>query len=141
MAVANIEKGLQKCIFLGNLDAKRDWGFAGDFVEGMWMMLQQDKPEDYVLATGKTTTVRDFVSMSFAVLGKKINWEGEGLEEKGYLDDGRCVVSVDPAYFRPTEVDLLLGDPTKAKKNMGWEPKVSLEALCEMMVRHDLENS
>jgi GDPmannose 4,6-dehydratase len=141
MAVANIEQGKQKCIYLGNLDAKRDWGYAGDFVEGMWMMLQQDKPEDYVLATGKTTTVRDFVNMSFAVVGKKIRWEGEGVEEKGYTEDGSCVVQVDPQYFRPTEVDLLLGDPTKAKVNMGWEPKVTLEEMCEMMVRHDLENT
>jgi len=140
MAVANIEKGKQKCIYLGNLDAKRDWGFAGDFVEGMWLMLQQDKPEDYVLATGITTTVRDFVNMSFAVVGKKIRWEGEGVNEKGYTENGDCVVQVDPAYFRPTEVELLLGDPAKAKKNMGWEPKVSLEEMCEMMVRHDLEN-
>ena len=141
MAVANIEQGKQKCIYLGNLDAKRDWGYAGDFVEGMWMMLQQDTPEDYVLATGKTTTVRDFVNMSFAVVGKKIRWEGEGVEEKGYTEDGSCVVQVDPQYFRPTEVDLLLGDPTKAKVNMGWEPKVTLEEMCEMMVRHDLENT
>ena len=140
MAVANIEKGKQKCIYLGNLDAKRDWGFAGDFVEGMWLMLQQDKPEDYVLATGITTTVRDFVNMSFAVVGKKIRWEGEGVNEKGYTENGDCVVQVDPAYFRPTEVELLLGDPAKAKKNMGWEPKVSLEEMCDMMVRHDLEN-
>lgn len=141
MAVANIEKGKQKCLYLGNLDAKRDWGYAGDYVEGMWLMLQQDKPEDYVLATGKTTTVRDFVNMSFAVVGKTIRWEGEGVEEKGYTADGECVVKVDPTYFRPTEVDLLLGDPTKAKNNMGWEPKVTLEEMCEMMVKHDLENS
>lgn len=138
IAVSKISKGLQKKLYLGNLDAKRDWGYAGDYVEGMWMMLQQDQPEDFVLATGRTVTVREFVEMSFAVVGMKIRWEGTGADEKGYDENGNCVVEVHPDYFRPTEVDLLLGDPSKAKEKMGWEPKVQLEELCEMMVKSDL---
>ena len=139
MGVAKITKGKQKKLYLGNLDAKRDWGFAGDYVEGMWMMLQQDEPEDFVLATGRTVTVREFVEMSFRVVGKSIRWEGEGEDEKGYDEAGNCLVEVHPDYFRPTEVDLLLGDPSKAKEKMGWEPKVGLEELCDMMVKSDLE--
>ena len=140
IAVAKISKGLQKCLYLGNLDAKRDWGFAGDYVEGMWMMLQQDKPEDFVLATGRTVTVREFVEMSFKVVGTTIRWEGQGVDEKGYDEKGNVLVQVHPDYFRPTEVELLLGDPAKAKASMGWEAKVGLEELCEMMVKHDLEH-
>jgi GDPmannose 4,6-dehydratase len=141
MAVANIHKGNQKKLYLGNLDAKRDWGFAGDYVEGMWRMLQQEQAKDFVLATGRTVTVRDFVNMSFKIVGENIRWEGEGVDEKGYLSNGDCVVEVHPDYFRPTEVDLLLGDPTKAKNELGWEPSVNLEGLCEMMVKHDLETA
>ena len=140
IAAAKIHKGKQQKLYLGNLDAKRDWGFAGDYVEGMWMMLQQEKPVDYVLATGITTTVRDFVNMTFAVIGRQMRWEGEGVDEKGYDQDGNCLVEVHSDYFRPTEVESLLGDPTKAKKDMGWEPKVGLAELVEMMVKHDLEN-
>ena len=140
IAAAKIHKGKQQKLYLGNLDAKRDWGFAGDYVEGMWMMLQQEKPFDYVLATGITTTVRDFVNMTFAVIGRQMRWEGEGVDEKGYDQDGNCLVEVHSDYFRPTEVESLLGDPTKAKKDMGWEPKVGLAELVEMMVKHDLEN-
>jgi GDPmannose 4,6-dehydratase len=140
MAVANIHKGQQKCLYLGNIDSKRDWGFAGDFVEGMWRMLQQEEAEDFVLATGTTVTVREFVNMAFAVVGTQIRWEGTGVDEKGYDQKGNCVVQIHPDYFRPTEVDLLLGDPSKAKKKLGWEPKVQLPELCEMMVRYDLEH-
>ena len=139
-AVADIHKGKQQKLFLGNLDAKRDWGYAKDYVEGMWMMLQQDKPDDFVLATGITTTVRDFVEKSFAIVGTKIQWKGEGVDEKGYDEKGSCLVEVHPDYFRPTEVDLLLGDPTKAKKVLGWEPKVQLDELVQIMMEADLKN-
>jgi GDPmannose 4,6-dehydratase len=138
-AVAAIEKGTQEKVLLGNLDAKRDWGFAGDYVEGMWRMLQQEKPEDYVLATGVTVKVRDFVESAFAVVNKKIKWEGQGVDEKGIdAATGKVLVEVHPDYFRPTEVDLLLGDPSKAKKDLGWEPTVMLPELVEMMVKSDL---
>jgi GDPmannose 4,6-dehydratase len=141
MAVANIHEGKQKKIYLGNLNAKRDWGFAGDYVEGMWRMLQQEEPDDFVLATGRTVTVREFVEMSFKVIGDTIRWEGEGVDEKGYRSNGDCVVEVHPDYFRPTEVELLLGDPSKAKAKLGWEPQVDLEGLCQMMVKHDLDHA
>ena len=141
MAVANIHEGKQKKIYLGNLNAKRDWGFAGDYVEGMWRMLQQEEPDDFVLATGRTVTVREFVEMSFKVIGDTIHWEGEGVDEKGYRSNGDCVVEVHPDYFRPTEVELLLGDPSKAKAKLGWEPQVDLEGLCQMMVKHDLDHA
>jgi len=140
-AVAAIEKGKQEKVLLGNLDAKRDWGFAGDYVEGMWRMLQQETPDDFVLATGVTVTVRDFVDQAFQVVNKKINWEGEGVDEKGIdADTGKVLVEVHPDYFRPTEVELLLGDATKAKIELGWEPKVLLPELVEMMVKSDLED-
>jgi GDPmannose 4,6-dehydratase len=138
-AVAAIEKGEQDKIYLGNLNAKRDWGYAKDYVEGMWLMLQQDQPDDYVLATGRTTTVRDFVELAFKEINRDVKWEGEGVDEKGYDQNGNCVVEVHPDYFRPTEVDLLLGDPTKAKKILGWEAKVQLPELVHMMVQHDLK--
>lgn len=148
-AVAKIHLGLQDHLYLGNLDAQRDWGHARDYVEGMWRMLQQDVAEDYVLATGVTTRVRDFVTMSFKEVGVELEWSGEGVDEVGTiaavsdpdfpLTVGTPVVSVDPAYFRPTEVDLLLGDPAKAKKNLGWEAKYTLEEMCSEMVRADLE--
>jgi GDPmannose 4,6-dehydratase len=139
-AAAKYKLGLQKKLFLGNLDAKRDWGHAQDYVEGMWLMLQQDTPEDYVLATGKTITVREFVEMSFKEAGVSLTWEGEGVNEKG-IDQatGEVVVEVDPSYFRPTEVDLLIGDATKAKEQLGWEPKRSVEQLCSEMVQSDVE--
>ncbi|MBB3138700.1 GDPmannose 4,6-dehydratase [Rhizobium pisi] len=139
-AVAAIHLGLQDRLYLGNLDAKRDWGHAREYVRGMWLMLQQDEPEDYVLATGETHSVRSFVEKAFARVGMPIDWRGEGPEEKGYDKiSGRCVVEVDPAYFRPTEVDLLLGDPTKAHTKLGWKHEISLDQLVSEMVREDLK--
>lgn len=139
-AVAAIHHGFQKCIYLGNLDAKRDWGHARDFVEGMWRMLQQDEAEDYVLATGETHSVRDFVTLAFQQIGRTIEWQGSGVEEKGLCSEtGDVLVQVDPNYFRPTEVDLLLGDPTKAKEKLGWQHKTSFEDLVAEMVRNDLK--
>ena len=139
-AVAAIHLGLQDRLYLGNLDAKRDWGHAREYVRGMWLMLQQDEPEDYVLATGETHTVRSFVEKAFARLGMPIDWRGEGIDEKGYDKlSGRCVVEIDPAYFRPTEVDLLLGDPTKAHTKLGWKHEITLDQLVSEMVREDLK--
>jgi GDPmannose 4,6-dehydratase len=138
-ALARIKLGLQDALFLGNLDAKRDWGHAKDYVEMQWLMLQQDKPEDFVIATGQQFSVRDFVSAAADELGMKIRWEGKGLEEKGYNESGKCVVSVDPRYFRPTEVETLLGDPTKAKTKLGWVPKITFKELVAEMVREDLK--
>jgi GDPmannose 4,6-dehydratase len=141
-AASRIKKGLQEKLYLGNLDAKRDWGFAGDYVELMWLMLQQDKPDDFVMATGITTTIRDFVSMTFKELGVDIKWEGSGVDEKGINSaDGTILIEVDPRYFRPAEVDILVGDPSKAFKKLGWKPKVTLSELIAMMVKHDLEEA
>lgn len=139
-AAAKYKLGLQKKLYLGNLDAKRDWGHAQDYVEGMWLMLQQDKPDDYVLATGTTIPVRDFVTMSFAEAGVSLEWQGTGVDEKG-IDKatGDVVVEVDPAYFRPTEVDLLVGDATKAKNELGWIPKRTVQELCAEMVKADYD--
>lgn len=138
-AAARIKLGLQDKLFLGNLDAKRDWGFAGDYVEGMWRMLQQEEPDDFVLATGKTFTVRDFVEMSFKELGIDVEWTGQGVEEKGFDGiTGKILVEIDSAYFRPAEVDILIGDSSKAKNILGWEPKVQLSELVSMMVNEDL---
>jgi GDPmannose 4,6-dehydratase len=137
---ARIKLGLQKKIYLGNLDAERDWGHAKDYVEGMWKMMQLDKAEDYVLATGKTTSVRKFVEMSFAEVGIKIEWQGEDVNEKGInADNGDVLIEIDPRYFRPTEVELLIGDASKAKKDFGWVPKYSVEELVKDMVQSDLE--
>lgn len=148
-AVAAIALGLQHKLFLGNLDARRDWGHAKDYVRAMWLILQQAQPEDYVIATGITTPVRDFVKMAFAEVGITVAFQGQGLDEKGYvvscdnpefqLETGKEIVSVDPAYFRPTEVDLLIGDPTKAKTKLGWEPEYDLATLCREMVKSDVE--
>lgn len=139
-AAARISLGLQDRLYLGNLGAKRDWGFAGDYVEGMWRMLQQDKAEDYVLATGITTTVRDFVTMAFKEAGIELEWKGEHEHEKGInTATGNTLVQVDPRYFRPAEVDILIGDPSKAKDELGWEPKVTLAELVKMMVFTDVE--
>ncbi len=138
-AVSRISLGLQDKLYLGNLSAKRDWGHAKDYVRGMWLILQQDQAEDYVLATGKTTTVRDFVTKAFAELEIPIEWRGEGVEEKGIdTRNGQVVVEIDPRYYRPTEVDLLLGDPTKAQQKLGWQPQYDLDALVRDMVRSDL---
>ncbi len=147
-AVAAIALGLQDCLYLGNLNAQRDWGHAKDYVEAMWRILQQDKPEDFVIATGITTPVRDFVSMAFAELGIMIAFTGEGVNERGVvtactndsyqLEIGKQVVSVDPEYFRPTEVELLIGDATKAKTKLGWEPKYDLQMLVKEMVANDV---
>jgi len=136
-AAAKIALGLQDKLYLGNLDAKRDWGFAGDYVEAMWLMLQADKADDYVVATGETHTVRSFCELSFALLDMPLTWEGEGSKEKGIGPDGRVLIEVDEAYFRPAEVDLLLGDSTKARKELGWTPKVDLPTLAKMMVESD----
>ena len=138
-AVAAIEHGLQDKLYLGNLDAKRDWGHARDFVEGMWLMLQQDIPDDYVLATGETHSVREFVEKAFAHIGRRIEWHGTGRDEKGLeAGSGRPLVEIDPRYFRPTEVDFLCGDPSKARAKLGWNHKVSFAALVSEMVESDL---
>ena len=138
-AVAKISLGLQDGIHLGNLDAQRDWGHAKDYVEGMWRMLQQSESDDYVLATGRTVTIRSFVDMAFAEVGIDIEWKGEGVEEVGIdKKTGKTLVAVDPRYFRPTEVELLVGDATKAKEKLGWEPSHTLEQLCAEMVASDL---
>jgi len=139
-AVAAMHLGFQDELYLGNLDAKRDWGHAREYVRGMWLMLQQDEPDDYVLATGVTTSVRQFVELAFGEVGIKLRWEGKGVAEKGYdAARGLCVVEVDPRYFRPTEVDLLIGDPTKAHKKLGWKHETDVKTLCSEMVREDLK--
>ncbi|KAF0162022.1 MAG: GDPmannose 4 6-dehydratase [Rhodocyclaceae bacterium] len=138
-ALSRIKLGLQDCVYLGNMDAKRDWGHARDYVEMQWLMLQQDKPEDFVIATGVQYSVRDFVNAAADELGMKIRWEGQGVEEKGYDTGGKCIVAVDPRYFRPTEVETLLGDPSKAKEKLGWVPRTSFAELVTEMVREDLK--
>ena len=139
-AVSNIVNGRQKLLRLGNLDAKRDWGYAKDYVEAMWLMLQQEKAEDFVIATGKTYSIRDFVELAFKYVDINILWKGEGLNETGIdKNTGKVLVEVDPQYFRPAEVELLWGDPAKAKKKMNWEPKTSLEELVEIMMDYDLK--
>jgi GDPmannose 4,6-dehydratase len=138
--VAKIKLGLQEKIYLGNISAKRDWGHAKDYVEGMWRMLQQDVADDFVLATGTTTTVRDFVTMSFKEAGIEVEWTGEGINEKGFdKETGNVLVEIDPKYFRPTEVDLLIGDPSKAQRELGWKHKHDLASLCKDMVQADLK--
>jgi len=138
-ALARIKLGLQECLYLGNLDARRDWGHARDFVEAQWLMLQQDEPLDLVIATGVQRSVRDFVNAAARQLGFDIDWRGAGLEEKGYAADGRCIVAVDPRYFRPTEVESLLGDASRARARLGWQPKTNFEELVAEMVREDLK--
>jgi GDPmannose 4,6-dehydratase len=146
-ATAKIALGIENCLYLGNLDAKRDWGHAKDYVEGMFLILQQDKPEDFVLATGSTTTIRDFVKMSFAELGIELEFRGKYEEEEGFvvknsgeyhLEEGKVIVKVDSKYYRPTEVDLLIGDPTKAFSKLGWKPKYDIAALVKEMVASDI---
>ncbi len=140
-ALARIKLGLQDCLYLGNFSARRDWGHARDFVEAMWLMLQQPQPEDFVIATGEQHSVRDFVDAAATELGMQLDWKGEGKTEKGYDQNGRCIVAVDPRYFRPTEVDSLLGDATKAKVKLGWVPKVKFGELVAEMVREDLRSA
>jgi len=139
-AVANIIAGKQEKLTLGNLDSKRDWGFAGDYVEAMWLMLQQKVPQDYVIATGETHSVREFVELSFKEVGTEIVWRGSGVEEKGYdRRTGKLLIDVNPRYFRPTEVELLWGDPSKAEKELGWNRKVDFKNLVRMMVEADIK--
>jgi len=152
-AVARIKLGIEKKIYLGNLDAKRDWGYAKEFVEAMWLMLQQNEPEDYVIATGESHSVREFVDFAFLHAGMEIEWQGDGLEEKGIVRSlssslqplasklriGDVVIEIDPRYFRPTEVELLFGDASKARKSLGWEPKVKFKELVKIMVDADLQ--
>ncbi|NQY35912.1 MAG: GDP-mannose 4,6-dehydratase [Alteromonadaceae bacterium] len=149
-AIANIAQGLDNCLYLGNMDALRDWGHARDYVKMQWLMLQQDQPEDFVIATGKQYSVRQFVEFSAIELGISIEWQGKGIEEKGIVSAitgveapgvkiGDVIVAVDPKYFRPAEVETLLGDPTKAKEKLGWEPETSFQSLVVEMVQHDLE--
>ena len=138
-AFARIHLGLQDTLYLGNLDAKRDWGHARDYVRMQWMMLQQDSPEDFCIATGVQYSVRDFCNAAYEHLGRKIRWEGEGIDEKGYdAETGNCIVAVDPRYFRPTEVETLLGDPSKAKEKLGWTPEISFEEMVQEMMENDL---
>jgi GDPmannose 4,6-dehydratase len=140
-AMARIKLGLQQHLYLGNLNALRDWGHAKDYVEMQWLMLQQETAEDFVIATGVQYSVRDFVNEAASELGITMRWEGEGIEEKGYDAQGRCLVSVDPRYFRPTEVETLLGDATKAKLKLGWTPKITFQELVREMVREDLKSA
>ena len=142
IAVANIKKGLQDKLYLGNMNAKRDWGFAGDYVEAMWRVLQQTEPDDYVIGTGETHSVREFTELAFKEAGIEIEWEGEGVNEVGKdKATGKVLVEVDPRYYRPTEVELLISDPSKAREKLGWEPKVSFEELVKMMMESDMGTS
>jgi GDPmannose 4,6-dehydratase len=140
MALAKINKGIQKTLYLGNLNALRDWGHAKDYVEMQWLMLQQEKPDDFCIATGKQYSVRYFVELAWSYFGKKIRWEGSGINEKGYDEEsGDLIISVDETYFRPTEVDTLLGDPSKAKEKLGWTPKTTLEEMVFEMMENDVD--
>ncbi len=152
-AIADILHGKQDCLYIGNLDAKRDWGYAPEYVEAMWLMLQQDRPDDYVIATGETHSVREFVEKAFNCVGVKLKWQGHGVEEAGVVESfdtvvsgvsnlpkGKFVVRIDPRYFRPTEVDLLIGNPAKAKQKLGWQPKVKIDELVRIMVMADLSH-
>jgi GDPmannose 4,6-dehydratase len=140
-AMARIKLGLQECLYLGNLSAKRDWGHAKDFVEAQWLVLQQQAAEDYVIATGEQHSVREFVDATAAELGMSVRWKGSGADEKGYDAQGRCIVAVDPRYFRPAEVETLLGDATKARQKLGWKPKVRFPELVKEMAREDLREA
>jgi GDPmannose 4,6-dehydratase len=140
-ALARIKLGLQSELYLGNLDAKRDWGHAKDFVLAQWMILQQDQPDDFVIATGEQYSVRQFVEAAAKVIGIDVEWRGSGLDEKGYDQSGKCIVHVDERYYRPTEVDSLLGDASKAKRELGWEPKISFSELVHEMMEADLKEA
>ncbi|KKG14063.1 GDP-mannose 4,6-dehydratase [Methanosarcina sp. 2.H.T.1A.15] len=140
MAAAKIKYGMQERLYLGNLDAKRDWGFAKDYVEAMWLMLQQETPDDYVIATGETHSVREFTELTFKELGIEVIWQGEGIEEVGIdASTGKIIVEIDPGYYRPTEVELLIGDPSKAREKLGWQPKVKMGELVKIMIKSDEE--
>jgi GDPmannose 4,6-dehydratase len=141
LAAARINKGIQKRLYLGNLDSKRDWGYAKDYVKSMWLMLQHSKPDDFVIASGEQHSVREFVELAFKTISIKIKWIGNGVNEKGVNEKtGETLIEIDPKYYRPTEVDALLGDPSKAKKELGWNPKeTSFEKLVEIMVKHDIK--
>jgi GDPmannose 4,6-dehydratase len=139
--LAQVKVGLQDCLYLGNLDAKRDWGHARDFVEMQWLMLQQEEPEDFVIATGHQYSVREFVNAAAEEMGTKLTWRGKGVDEAGFDEKGRRVVAVDPHYFRPTEVSALLGDASKARTKLGWKPKTSFRELVGEMVAADLKNA
>jgi GDPmannose 4,6-dehydratase len=141
LALARIKLGLQNCVYLGNLDSRRDWGHAKDYVQMQWLLMQQDQPEDWVIATGIQHSVRDFVNAAAAELGFQIGWHGNGVDEIGTDQDGNVIVRVDPRYFRPTEVETLLGDPTKAREKLGWTPKISFKELVAEMVREDLKSA
>lgn len=140
-ALSRIKLGLQECLYLGNLDSKRDWGHAKDYVEMQWLMLQQDHADDYVIATGQQYSVREFVDCAAKYLDMFVKWQGSGIDEKGYDQQGRCIIAIDKRYFRPTEVDSLLGDATKARKNLQWTPKISFQELVEEMVQADYESA
>jgi len=140
-AACRIKLGIQDRLYLGNLDSKRDWGYAPEYVEGMWLMLQQEKPDDYVLATNETHSVREFVELAFKQLDMDIVWQGKGIEEKGYNQKtGKCLVEINPRYFRPTEVDILIGDYSKPKKELGWRPKTKFEDIIKIMVKSDFDS-
>jgi GDPmannose 4,6-dehydratase len=142
LSIANILKGKQKRIYLGNLDAKRDWGFAPDYVEAMWLMLQRNAPEDFVIASGKNHTVREFVELAFKEVDINIEWNGKGINEKGInSNSGEILVEISPRYFRPTDVDNLLGDSTKAKEKLGWFPKTSFKQLVKIMINSDIKEA
>ncbi|GBF22638.1 GDPmannose 4,6-dehydratase [Candidatus Gastranaerophilus sp. (ex Termes propinquus)] len=141
-AAVRIKLGMEDKLYLGNIDSKRDWGHAKDYVEAMWLMMQQEKPEDFVIATGVTTTIRDFCEMTFKKLGMELTWEGSGVDEKGIdKNTGKILIEIDPRYFRPAEVDILLGDSTKARQKLGWAPKYDLKMLVDDMVESDLEEA
>jgi len=135
--LANISQGLEDCLYMGNIEALRDWGHAKDYVRMQWMMLQQDQPEDFVIATGLQYSVRQFINWTAEALGTQLRWEGEGVNEVAYWN-GKPVVRIDPRYFRPTEVETLLGDPSKAKQKLGWVPEITAQVMCAEMVAHDL---
>jgi GDPmannose 4,6-dehydratase len=139
--LARIKRGADDKLYLGNLDAKRDWGYAKDYVEAMWLMLQAKEPDDFVIATGETHSVREFIEKSAKIVGYDIVWEGEGINEKGIdRKSGKQIIAIDERYYRPTEVDLLIGDASKAKEKLGWTPKTSFDELVEIMTKYDLEN-
>ncbi len=140
-ALARIKLGLQDCLYIGNLEAKRDWGHARDYVEMAWLMLQQEEPEDFVIATGEQHSVRDFINAAARELGISIRWEGKGVDEKGFDENDRCIVKIDPRYFRPTEVETLIGDSSKARKKLGWTPRITFKQLVAEMVQHDLRGA